>query len=359
MDDIIESKEPNETVESEESVDMKQSLMELNKNLVKQNEYLSQLLEKEVAKEKEKPKVETILPEHKRHSRVIAEEALKDIRIKVIEKDITFTGGNIPLAQDIYYAQQLGLKLRHVEADLNGGSLALDGDKYRSSSGDVKFSHISLGGKNLIQGLIRKNNHDDFFWPALTGYGTAQMKDTVRYIHMVRCVNPRRFVLENGIYLASAGNFQFGVQADMKLRSMMLSQKNMLQTSIEGQGILLLELPVPPSELEYCKVQPGRPVRVNGQQVLYREGNVKRDVRLASTVFGSVASGAGFVEEYTGEGMVVLAPTLDLFEVLAKDLGEHALDDTASQTFKSGLSNWLTNKTNRGYKENYKKNDDI
>lgn len=341
----------SEAVVSENTL-LQQSLMELNKNIMQQNEHLMKLVNDKEVSMKDTVHSSQVKP----HAKVIAEESLKDIKIKVIEKDITFTGGNIPLAQDIYYAQQLGLKLRHVEAELNGGSLALDGDKYRSSSGDVKFSHISLGGKSLIQGLIRRNNNDDFFWPALTGFGTAKMKDTIRYIHMIRCVNPRRFVLENGIYLASAGNFKFGVQADIKMRSLMLSKKNVLQTAIEGQGILLLELPVHPSELEYCKVQPGRPVRVNGQQVLYREGNVKRDIRMASTVFGSVASGAGFVEEYTGDGMVVLAPTLDLFEVLAKDLGPDALSDDIPATFKSGIAKWLKNK--KGTNDSYEYDED-
>ncbi len=357
--------EEGNNANNNENEDLITAIGQLNENMAKQNSYLEKLAENST---KELSIKETPLDvnsstkkdyREKSNVRLLDEETLKDIKIKIYEKDITFTGGNIPLAQDIYYAQKLGLKLRHIEADLNGGSLAFDGSKYRSSIGEVKFDRIRLGAKDIFQGIIRKNNNEDFFWPAVKGFGSVSLNDTVRYLHMVRCPNPRRFIFENGVYLASAGNFKFGTAADVKMGSMLLSKKNAFQMSLEGVGLVILELPVHPSELEFCKVEVGRPVRVNGQQVIYREGNVKRNVRMASTLFGSLATGAGFVEEYTGEGIVVLAPTLNVFDVIAKDLGEDALNDNLPSAVKNKFKSWFNdkngNQSDRGYNDTYEK----
>lgn len=252
--------------------------------------------------------------------RLLSQERLQDIVVSIYEKDISFSGSNIPMAQDIYYAQQLGLKLRNISAELNGGQLVFDGNKFRSSSGHLKFSKIRLGLSDMFKGFIRKNNAESFFLPSITGVGTLQLKDTVKYLYMVKCGEPRKFILEQGVYAASAGQFKFGIHADTKIGSVVFSGKNILQTTVEGRGILILELPVPPNELVILKVTPERPVRVNEQEVIYREGNVSRNKKLASGVFGSMATGAGFIEEYTGNGLVVLAPSLNLADIISNDL---------------------------------------
>lgn len=252
--------------------------------------------------------------------RLLVSERLSDIKVSIYERDISFSGSNIPLAQDIYYAQKLGLKLRNITAELNGGVLVFDGNKFRSSSGRIAFNRIKLGFTDMIKGFIRKSNADSFFLPSVTGHGTLQLRDTVKYLYMIKCQEVRKFIVEDGVYAASAGQFKFGVHADTKLGSVALSGKNILQTTVEGRGILILELPVPPNELVILKVTNDRPVRVNEQQVIYREGNVHRNKKLASGIFGSLASGTGFVEEYTGEGLVVLAPSLNLTDILSYDL---------------------------------------
>lgn len=343
MEEFIEENEQDGVEKPNPESELVNLLKEVNSNLIKQGELLQEISYNQ----------ENALNGKTSNVREIDSETLRDIKLRIMEKDISFTGGNIPLAKDIYYAQKMGLKLRYIEATLNGGSLAFDGDKYRSSTGDVKFKRISLGLKDMIQGMVRKSNNEDFFWPAVEGFGQVQLTETVKFVHMVRCAKPQRFTFENGIYSASAGNFRFGVTADTKVGSMLLSQKNLFQMTLEGQGIVILELPVHPSELEYYKVEPGRPVRVNGQQVLYRIGNVKRDVRLATTIFGSIASKTGFVEEYTGEGVVVLAPTLNVFEIIEKDLGEDAFKDNAnSSTLRNTVQKWLGGKS-RNQEDDY------
>lgn len=278
----------------------------------------------------------------------VSTNALRDIKVTIYEKPISFSGSNIPLAQDIYYAQQLGMKLRYIHAELNGGQLVFDGDKYRTSAGNMKFGRIKLGFSDMIKGFIRKNNSESFFLPAISGVGTLQLKDTIKYLTMVSCTTSTKYILEQGIYAASAGQFNFGVHADTKLGSLAFSGKNMLQTTVEGQGILILELPVPPEELVILRVTPDRPVRVNEQEVIYRVGNIKRNKKLASGLFGSLASGTGFVEEYSGEGHIALAPSMNLMEIIREDLDISREDmETMQQNTNGSFLQKLGNLKNR------------
>lgn len=278
------------------------------------------------------------------NGKVLAQQDLNDISVKILEKDISLSGTNIPMLQDIYYAQKLGLKLRSIQAELKGGTLVFDGDKFRSSSGKLSFNRIPVGFSDMIKGFIRKGSAESFFLPSISGYGTLQLKDSVKYLYMVTCYENRKFILENGVYSASAGAFKFGIHADTKIGSVLLSGKKIFQTTVEGRGILILELPVPPNELVVLKVSPDRPVRVNEQEVIYREGNVKRNKRLASGVFGSLASGAGFIEEYTGTGLVVLAPSMNLADTIYNDLHKELENTISENGSKLTLFDTLKNK---------------
>lgn len=326
--------------------EMLKTIKGLNKTIENLNENIDKLQKEPVEESANIYSIESSSSENYK-GKLLAVEKLRDIQVSIYEKDISFSGNNIPYARDIYYAQQLGLKLRHITAELKGGQLVFDGDKFRSSSGYLKFNRINLGISSMLKGFIRKNNSESFFLPSITGNGTLQLKDTVKYLYMIKCVESRKFILEQGVFSASAGQFSFGVHGDTKLGSIAFSGKNILQTTVEGVGILILELPVHPKELVILRVTPDRPVRVNEQEVIYREGNVLRNKKLASGLFGSMASGTGFVEEYTGDGLVILAPSLNLTEIIQSDYEKEINESVENYQENSGFFGVIKNQYNK------------
>ncbi|WP_180232731.1 AIM24 family protein [Bacillus cereus] len=269
---------------------------------------------------------------------LLTEATLKDVRISVREFESSYIG-DIQYATDIYHAQKLGMKLRRLEAELAGGEIVFDGGMFQSSSGNVQFGRIKTNPMELARGIIRTRNEESFFRPSVKGHGKVYLESSFRFIGILPVKNPTKVVLDKGLYLASAGQFEFRTAKNLSMSYLMFANKGMFQTEVRGRGFIALELPVHPSELEMHQVLPNRPFRVDGDYVLYWVGNLKRTVKPSSSLFGSLINGEGLVEEYAGEGYVVTAPTVGCYKTLATGQQE-TLQDT-SRSGKREPKSWL------------------
>lgn len=276
---------------------------------------------------------------------LLTHASLKDVRLAVKEFDSSYVG-DIRYATDIYHAQKLGMKLRRLEIELAGGEVVFDGGVFQSSSGNVQFGRIKMNPLELFRGAVRRANDESFFRPSVKGHGKVHLESSFRFIGILPIETPTKVVLDKGLYLASAGLFEFKTTTNLNVSYMMFSRKGMFQTDVRGKGFIALELPVPPSELEMHRVLPNRPFRVDGDYVLYWVGNLSRSVKPSSSVFGSLVNGEGLVEEYAGDGYVVTAPTIGYYKTLTTGK-EETLQDTSSlgrPKSKSWLGRLLNNR---------------
>lgn len=257
---------------------------------------------------------------HNYGGKVVEEAKLKDATIRVREFSSSCIG-DLAMATGIYHAQKLGMRLRRLEVDLRDGELAFDGGMFQSSTGDIKFGKVSLNPVEMVRGAVRKANAESFFRPTVRGQGTVLLESSFKFIKLLRIKTESKIVLEKGLYLASAGDFKFKTTTNLNLSYLAFSKKAMFQTDVRGRGILALELPVHPDELEKHDVIPGRSFRVDGDYVLYWVGDLKRTVRPSNNVLGSLTNSAGLVEEYTGSGYVVTAPTLGYYKEISMGSG--------------------------------------
>ncbi|PGT90047.1 AIM24 family protein [Bacillus thuringiensis] len=276
---------------------------------------------------------------------LLTHASLKDVRLTVKEFDSSYVG-DIRYATDIYHAQKLGMKLRRLEIELAGGEVVFDGGMFQSSSGNVQFGRIKMNPMELFRGAVRRANDESFFRPSVKGHGKVHLESSFRFIGILPIETPTKVVLDKGLYLASAGQFEFKTTTNLNVSYMMFAKKGMFQTDVRGRGFIALELPVPPSELEMHRVQPNRPFRVDGDYVLYWVGNLSRSVKPSSSIFGSLVNGEGLVEEYAGDGYVVTAPTIGYYKTLTTGK-EETLQDTSNlgrTKSKSWLSRLLNNR---------------
>lgn len=272
-------------------------------------------------------------------------KGIRDATMRVKEYNSSFVG-DLALATDIYHAQQLGMRLRQLEIMLKGGTVAFDSGQFLESTGDVKMGRVALNPMEMFRGVVRKMNDETFFRPTLTGRGIVTLDASFKFITLFPIEEPSRVVLEKGIYLASIGNFEFKTTKNINPGYLLFSAKSMFQTDVRGVGVLALELPVHISELVEREVTPDNPLMVNGDYVLIWSGNLKRTVKPAGKLFGSLASGTGMVEEYSGTGKVWIAPTLGYYRNLSKELegeglgGERNEEVRGNQKGKMGTSWW-------------------
>ena len=250
--------------------------------------------------------------------RTVISKQIAGVRFRVVEYQSSYVGG-LSLATNMYHAQRLGMKLRSLEVDLNNGKVQMESDMFQSSEGNVKLKQ-KMNPIHMAKGVIRKMNKESFFRPEFIGTGTVRLESDFKFVHLMDIQEDTRLVLEKGIYLASAGEWDYTTAKNFNVGMVFFSEKSVLQTELRGKGLVALELPVHRTELIKHKVTENRPFKVSGEHVLFWQGDLKRQIHPAKKLLGNLASGRGIVEEYTGEGYVYTAPTIGFYNKLVDNL---------------------------------------
>lgn len=273
---------------------------------------------------------------------VISTYSLNDASLSVVEYDSTYVG-DISKATDMYHAQKMGMKLRQLRVSLTGGSVAFDSGQFLEGIGNFEYGKQDLSLRELFGGAIRKLNDETFFRPSVKGYGELTLDSSFKFITLLPVEKPSKIVMEKGIYLASIGNFTFQVTKNLNPSYMLFSEKSIFQTDARGTGVIALELPVHINEIIEREVTPDKPLMVNGDYVLLRTGSLKRVVKPAGSVIGSLTSGTGLVEEYSGTGKVWVASTLGYHRTISESLAGTGEGASKNHAIREGVDEGKNN----------------
>ena len=100
---------------------------------------------------------------------------------------------------------------------------------------------------------------------------------------------------------------------------MLFGKETFFQTKLSGSGVVVLEIPVPETEIIKVKLI-NDTLKVDGNFAILRSGNLEFTVeKSAKTLIGTGTSGEGFLSTFRGTGEVWLLPTLIAYEELKKN----------------------------------------
>lgn len=242
----------------------------------------------------------------------------KIAEIKVNEYNNSYIG-DFQNASDIYFSQRLGSKLRTLEIISKGARVQYEKNKLHSIYG--KFEDITTNMSDMVSGITRKKNDDSFIMPTIeTGRNLCSVTLSANMNYITLLEVKETVVVDNGLLLAMISNPQkpkplkSKTKFNTKIKDLAFNNRNMLESAVDGRGILALELPVLPKEVIVYKITPDRPLYLAQDTFLWREGNVKRDIHFTSkNAFSVMTSGDGYIEEYTGNGKVFASPTRNAY----------------------------------------------
>ena len=101
------------------------------------------------------------------------------------------------------------------------------------------------------------------------------------------------------------------------LSGAVLGGEGMFQTELAGPGLVVLEFPVPMSEVKVIHLN-NDTLKVDGNFALLRTGNIEMTVeRSSKTLTGSAMSGEGLLNVFRGTGDVWLAPSLKVYQAIS------------------------------------------
>ena len=163
-------------------------------------------------------------------------------------------------------------------------------------------------GDLLGKAISSKVTKESAIKPKYEGNGLLMLEPTYKHILLEDVAEWNGLVLDDGLFLACESKVKQKVVARTNLSSAMLGNEGLFNLCLEGDGVAVLESPVPIDELiEF--VLDNDEVRIDGNFAIAWSKSLDFRVEKSSkSLVGSAVSGEGFVNVYRGTGKILMAP---------------------------------------------------
>ena len=228
---------------------------------------------------------------------------------KVLEhqKDLSVSPFN---SVEEYFAAKMNVRKRQVLIDLKGDSYTIQAGAMQWMSGDISATSGVKGVGNFIGKMVSSAvTGESAAKPEYSGSGSLMLEPTYRHILLLDVAQWGSIVLDDGLFLACQSSLQQKVVARSNVSSAVLGGEGLFNLSLNGNGIVALESPVPMDELISVSLQDDC-LKIDGNMAIAWSGSLNFTVEKSTkSLLGSAVSGEGFVNVYRGTGTVLMAPT--------------------------------------------------
>lgn len=208
-----------------------------------------------------------------------------------------------------YYEAQMNVHKRQVIATLKGNGVILQAGAMQMMAGPIEASTNVKGVGDLIgKAFSAKVTKETAVKPRYSGNGTLVLEPTYKHI-LLEDVNkwPGGMVIEDGLFLACDDTIQIKTVMRQSLSSATLGNEGLFNSALLGDGIAVLESPVPKEELVVFDLE-NDVLKIDGSMAIAWSCGLQFTVeRTTKTIVGSAASGEGLVNVYRGTGRVLVA----------------------------------------------------
>ncbi|WHH57953.1 AIM24 family protein [Petroclostridium sp. X23] len=233
-------------------------------------------------------------------------ESKGDVKVLEYKKDLSVDAVN---AINAYYAAQMNVRKRQVLIELKGNAYTISAGAMQWTTGSVSMTADIKGVGDLLgKALASKATKESAIKPRYQGTGLLMLEPTYKHILVEDVSDWGGLVLDDGLFLACESRVQQKVVARTNLSSAMLGKEGLFNLCLKGEGIAILESPVPRDELIEFVIDKDE-VRIDGNFAIAWSDSLEFRVEKSSkSLLGSAVSGEGLVNVYRGTGRVLMAP---------------------------------------------------
>ena len=117
-------------------------------------------------------------------------------------------------------------------------------------------------------------------------------------------------VLEDGLFLACEASLNTNVVMRTNVSSAVLGGEGLFNLKLSGNGIAVLESPVPREELIEIELQNDQ-IKIDGNMAIAWSDTLNFTVEKSTrSLVGSAVAGEGFVNVFRGTGKILMAPVM-------------------------------------------------
>lgn len=195
--------------------------------------------------------------------------------------------------------------LKFLKAEFENSAVRYEsgGMYYMQGNLDLEANLPSAGG--FLKSMVTR---ESVVKPVIRGSGTVWFEPSFGNFTILELKN-EEWILDKGAYYASEMDIEIGSFTNKSI-SGMFSGEGFFQTKVSGTGKVVILSNGP---LETIELNNGKLV-VDGSFAVARQASVQLTVAKANKgIFGSMISGEGVVNTFTGTGKVMIAPAANRY----------------------------------------------
>lgn len=248
--------------------------------------------------------------------RTIEEVTGESSRVCVLEYQQLLGSNNIESARALYYAAKTGMHLRQIQITLNNGEVVIESGALSYMSGNIRIETKAGGLAGYAQKVIASAlTNESTFKPRYIGTGEIFLEPSFGHFLLVK-LNNDEMITDKGMFHASENAVTIGVATQKNISSALFGGEGFFQTKLSGTGWVVLESPVPAQEIRRVTLN-NEKLQVDGNFALLRKGKIDFHVEKSTkSIIGSMQSGEGLLQTFSGTGEVWLAPTQSIYNRL-------------------------------------------
>ncbi|WP_249862621.1 AIM24 family protein [Paenibacillus konkukensis] len=237
-------------------------------------------------------------------------------RIEVLCYEQLAGSDDIGSSEMLYFLQQSGSRLKQVKITLQNSSVLLESGALHFMKGRIDVQNNAGGVGGMLKKFISSGlTGESMFKPVYSGSGDIYLEPSFGHYLLVE-LHDEELVADKGMFYACEASVSVGVERMKNLSSAIAGGEGLFQTKLSGSGLCVLSSPVPDHEIVKIKLN-NEKLQVDGNFALLRKGNIQYSVEKSSkSIFGSLTSGEGLLQTFTGTGEVWVAPTQSVYEQL-------------------------------------------
>lgn len=242
-------------------------------------------------------------------------EMRNDSKFQILEFDRLEGATDVGTALGLQIMNDSGIKLRQVRIILEDSSVKLESGALSYMKGEIEIKTKTGGVVGLGKKFLNsKLTGETMFKPTYEGTGEIFLEPSFGHFALIE-LEDEEIIVDDGLFYACEEDVEVGAAMQKSVSSMLFGNEGIYQTSISGSGIVVLEIPVPESEIFKCKLF-NDTLKVDGNFAVLRTNNIKFTVEKSSSLIGSVTNGEGLLNVYSGTGEVWLLPTMSIYQDL-------------------------------------------
>ena len=241
-------------------------------------------------------------------------EMRNDSIFQILEYDDLRGSEDVNLAVKLNFMREAGIKLKQVRIILDDSSVQLESGALSYLKGDLRIQNKIGGPLGLGKKLFNsKVTGETMFKPTYSGTGEIFLEPSFGQFALIE-LQDDEIIVDDGMFYACEEGIEVSSVMQKSISSLILGNEGAFQTRISGDGLVVLELPVPETEIFKCKLNNDE-LKVDGNFAILRTGDIEFTVEKATkSIIGTATSGEGFLNVYRGTGDVWLVPTKSVYQ---------------------------------------------